>query len=107
MSCMTPPSLANNPAESCLTSPSEPLRATGRLPALAVINPSGNRTRMPLEPLPFTIGRQGDNNLVLRDNRASRAHARIVAENGDYYVEDLDSRHGVFVNGHRVKRHKL
>jgi sigma-B regulation protein RsbU (phosphoserine phosphatase) len=90
-----------------VTSPSEPLRATGRLPALAVINPSGNRTRMPLEPLPFTIGRQGDNNLVLRDNRASRAHARIVAENGDYYVEDLDSRHGVFVNGHRVKRHKL
>lgn len=90
-----------------MTSPSEPLRATGRLPALAVINPSGNRTRMPLEPLPFTIGRQGDNNLVLRDNRASRAHARIVTENGDYYVEDLDSRHGVFVNGHRVKRHKL
>ncbi len=90
-----------------MTSPSEPLRATGRLPALAVINPSGNRTRMPLEPLPFTIGRQGDNNLVLRDNRASRAHARIVAENGDYFVEDLESRHGVFVNGHRVKRHKL
>jgi sigma-B regulation protein RsbU (phosphoserine phosphatase) len=90
-----------------MTSPSEPLRATGRLPALAVINPSGNRTRMPLEPLPFTIGRQGDNNLVLRDNRASRAHARILAENGDYFVEDLDSRHGVFVNGHRVKRHKL
>ena len=83
------------------------LRATGRLPALAVINPSGNRSRMPLEPLPFTIGRQGENNLVLRDNRASRAHARIVADNGDYFVEDLDSRHGVFVNGHRVKRHKL
>jgi phosphoserine phosphatase RsbU/P len=90
-----------------MTSPSEPPLATGRLPALAVINPSGNRSRMPLEPLPFTIGRQGDNNLVLRDNRASRAHARIVSENGDYFVEDLDSRHGVFVNGQRVKRHKL
>ncbi|MGD0297058.1 MAG: SpoIIE family protein phosphatase [Bryobacteraceae bacterium] len=90
-----------------MTSPSEPVRATGRLPALAVINPSGNRSRIPLEPLPFTIGRQGDNNLVLRDNRASRAHARIVGENGDYFVEDLNSRHGVFVNGQRVKRHKL
>jgi phosphoserine phosphatase RsbU/P len=74
---------------------------------LAVINPSGNRSRIPLEPLPFTIGRQGDNNLVLRDNRASRAHARIVGENGDYFVEDLNSRHGVFVNGQKVKRHKL
>jgi sigma-B regulation protein RsbU (phosphoserine phosphatase) len=90
-----------------MTLPSEQPLATGRLPALAVINPSGNRSRIPLEPLPFTIGRQGDNNLVLRDNRTSRAHARIVSENGDYFVEDLDSRHGVFVNGQRVKRHKL
>ena len=90
-----------------MNSPSEQPRATGRLPALAVINPSGNRSRIPLEPLPFTIGRQGDNNLVLRDNRTSRAHARIVSENGDYFVEDLDSRHGVFVNGQKVKRHKL
>jgi phosphoserine phosphatase RsbU/P len=90
-----------------MTSPSEHLQATGRLPALAVINPSGNRSRIPLEPLPFTIGRQGNNNLVLRDNRASREHARIIAENGDYFVEDLNSRHGVFVNGHRVTRHKL
>ena len=79
----------------------------GRAPALAVVNPSGNRSRMPLDPLPFLIGRQADNHLVLRDNRASRSHARIVSENGEYYVEDLKSRHGVYVNGHRVTRHKL
>ena len=48
-----------------------------------------------------------DNHLVLRDNRASRNHARIVAENGEYYVEDLKSSHGVFVNGTRVTRQKL
>ena len=90
-----------------MTSPSDLPRAIARLPALAVINPSGNRSRILLEPIPFTIGRQGDNNLVLRDNRASRAHARILAENGDYFIEDLNSRHGVFVNGQRVTRHKL
>ena len=54
-----------------------------RVPALAVINPSGNRTRMALDRLPFLIGRQGDNHLILRDNRASRNHARIFAENGE------------------------
>ena len=43
----------------------------------------------------------------MRDNRASRNHARIVAENGEYYVEDLKSSHGVFVNGTRVTRQKL
>jgi len=90
-----------------MTPPTERRLATGRLPALAVINPSGNRSRLPLEPLPFSIGRQGDNNLVLRDNRASREHARIIGENGDYFIEDLESRHGVFVNGRRVKRQKL
>ncbi|HYL75916.1 MAG TPA: SpoIIE family protein phosphatase [Bryobacteraceae bacterium] len=84
-------------------------RADGaaRAPALAVINPSGNRSRLAISPLPFLIGRQGENHLVLRDNRASRTHARIVVEDGEYYIEDLKSRHGVYVNGHRITRHKL
>ena len=75
--------------------------------ALVVLHPSGQRTRTAIETLPFLIGRQPDNNLVLRDNRASRTHARIVAENGHYVLEDLASRHGTFVNGERIARHIL
>ncbi len=90
-----------------MTAPGAQPAEAQRLPALAVINPSGNRSRVLLEPLPFLIGRQGDNHLVLRDNRASRCHARIVAADGDYFVEDLNSRHGVYVNGARITRHKL
>lgn len=75
--------------------------------ALLILNPSGQRSRMPLEPIPFTIGRHADNSLVLRDNRASRNHARIVGENGSYVVEDLNSRHGTWVNGERVARRTL
>ncbi len=74
---------------------------------LVVINPSGNRSRIPLEPLPFLIGRNADNHLVLRDNRISRSHARIFAENGEFILEDLKSRHGVWVNGERTERHTL
>jgi len=81
---------------------------TGLPPAaLVVLNPSGQRTRTAIETLPFLIGRQPDNNLVLRDNRASRTHARIIAENGHYVLEDLASRHGTFVNGERIARHVL
>ncbi len=69
---------------------------------LLVVNPSGNRQRMVLQPLPFTIGRQADCNLVLRDNRASRQHARLYSSQGDYFVEDMNSRHGVLVNGTRI-----
>ena len=75
--------------------------------ALLVLNPSGQRARVPIEKLPFTIGRHADNALVLRDNRASRVHARIVAENGAYVIEDLNSRHGTWVNGERIARHTL
>ncbi|MBL8177937.1 MAG: SpoIIE family protein phosphatase [Bryobacterales bacterium] len=70
--------------------------------ALLVINPSGNRTRAAITRLPFEIGRQAGNDLVLRDNRASRHHARISESNGEFFIEDLQSRHGVLVNGARI-----
>jgi len=74
---------------------------------LMVLNPSGQRHRVLIEPLPFFLGRHTDNQLVLRDNRVSRTHARIFAEHGHYTIEDLDSRHGTWVNGARISRHVL
>ena len=44
--------------------------------SLLVTDPSGHRVRVELEPVPFRIGRHADNNLVIRDSRASRNHAR-------------------------------
>ncbi|MBM3744612.1 MAG: FHA domain-containing protein [Acidobacteria bacterium] len=75
--------------------------------ALEVVSPSGHRTRVALQPLPFHIGRTGANELPLRDTRISRRHARIVEEGGAYFIEDLESRYGVFVNGARVERQQL
>ncbi|MDX2153874.1 MAG: SpoIIE family protein phosphatase [Bryobacteraceae bacterium] len=90
-----------------MSSPVQAAVPTSKAAALVVVNPAGNRSKVPLEPLPFLIGRQADNNLVLRDNRVSRTHARIVADDGGYVLEDLGSTHGVHVNGERVERHKL
>ncbi len=75
--------------------------------SFVVINPSGNRTRAVIEPVPFTIGRQADNQLVLRDSRVSRQHVRITKEGSSYFLNDLTSRHGTFVNGSQVQRHEL
>jgi serine phosphatase RsbU (regulator of sigma subunit) len=75
--------------------------------SLIVVDPSGHRSRVPLEPLPFRIGRHADNHLILRDSRASRAHAQIVAERGEYFVVDCGSRHGTFLNGKQVTRAAL
>jgi serine phosphatase RsbU (regulator of sigma subunit)/pSer/pThr/pTyr-binding forkhead associated (FHA) protein len=75
--------------------------------SFVVVDPNGHRKRVPVEPIPFLIGRQPENHLILRDSRVSRSHARIVVENGAYVLEDNGSRHGTFVNGKRVKRKTL
>ena len=71
--------------------------------SLIVVDPNGHRARVDITPLPFKIGRQADNHLIIRDSRASRFHARIVREGGEYVIEDASSRHGIFVNGKRVE----
>ena len=76
--------------------------STSRQAALLVQNPSGTRTKVALQPLPFKIGRAPENHLVLRDNRASRVHAAILQAGGEYFVEDLKSRAGVYLNGKRI-----
>ena len=51
----------------------------------------------------WTIGRNDDNNFVLTDRWISRNHAMLQCmENGEYYLIDLGSRNGSFVNGRRV-----
>jgi phosphoserine phosphatase RsbU/P len=72
--------------------------------ALVVIDPNGRRMRVPLFPFPFRMGRAPDNNLVLRDTRVSRNHAQIARTDGKYVLEDLGSRHGIWVNGERVDK---
>lgn len=51
----------------------------------------------------WTIGRNEDNNFVLRDRWISRNHAMLQRmETGEFYLIDLGSRNGSFVNGRRV-----
>lgn len=80
-----------------------------RQAALEVKPPGTAPFRVPLEPLPFRIGRSPENHLVLRDNRASRSHAVIRRDGPDILVEDVGSRNGIDVNGvkeiSRVLRH--
>jgi serine phosphatase RsbU (regulator of sigma subunit) len=75
--------------------------------SLLVVDPNGSRTRVLVDPLPFLIGRNPENQLILRDSRVSRTHASISLEGGEYVLKDCDSRHGTFVNGARIERHVL
>ncbi len=76
-------------------------------PFLAVVEPGGRRQLVKISKSPFQIGRLAECEISLRDSRISRQHAQIVAEDDSYYLEDLNSRHGTFVNGKKITRHKL
>jgi len=49
-----------------------------------------------------TIGRSNQNNICIKDPYISKQHMRIVEDEGDFYLEDLNSANGTFVNGDRV-----
>lgn len=56
------------------------------------------------------IGRKVDKGNFLVDEKyksVSRIHAKIIKESNDYYIEDLDSANGTYVNGSRICKKKI
>ncbi|MPZ23698.1 MAG: DUF2662 domain-containing protein [Dehalococcoidia bacterium] len=53
---------------------------------------------------PFSIGRAPDNDAQVDDLRISRRHAELSFDDaGAFYLRDLDSSNGTFVNGSRIR----
>jgi FHA domain len=50
----------------------------------------------------MTIGRGADCELRIDDTYASNQHARLFGRNGSWYVEDLGSTNGTFVNDQKL-----
>ena len=57
--------------------------------------------------MPFTMGRHATNQLPIDDDSISRSHARFVRQDGKYFVEDLGSRNGTFLQGKRITRAEI
>ena len=79
---------------------------------------SSDRTALlfcpPLAPLEIrpggriAIGRGKDCELVLFTDSASRRHAEVYPEGADFYVRDLGSKNGTYLNGEKLERaHEL
>ncbi len=52
------------------------------------------------------LGRGEDNHIVILDPYASKHHAKIIRENGDFFIIDNNSRNGVLVNGKKINDKK-
>src|SRR2546425_9451524 len=62
---------------------------------------------IPLDKPRFTIGRKPDNDLVIDNPVVSGHHALIVSEEGVFFIEDLGSTNGTFVNDAKIQKEKL
>ena len=51
----------------------------------------------------ITFGRQ-QGEVILQDNTISRVHSKISFSNGSYYIEDLGSTNGTFVNERQISK---
>jgi hypothetical protein len=52
----------------------------------------------------ITMGRANDATLVLNDDYASTYHARIFPQDGQWFVEDLGSTNGTYMDRQKVTR---
>ncbi|HEV3002547.1 MAG TPA: FHA domain-containing protein [Solirubrobacteraceae bacterium] len=77
--------------------------------AALVIRSGGGRVgeSFPLERDRMTIGRRPDSDVFLDDVTVSRDHALLVRRNGDFYLDDLGSLNGTYVNRRRIESHRL
>ncbi|HWH00420.1 MAG TPA: FHA domain-containing protein [Pilimelia sp.] len=59
-------------------------------------------TRITLGETPITIGRAEDSTLVITDDYASARHARLVPRSGQWFIEDLGSTNGTYLDRAKV-----
>jgi sigma-B regulation protein RsbU (phosphoserine phosphatase) len=63
---------------------------------------------VPISGVKAVLGRHPECDIILDAAAVSRQHAQIVTDGNAYYVEDLHSRNGTFVNGKLIQgRHAL
>jgi hypothetical protein len=94
--------------------------STASLPSLPESNPDGNTDSRPtnafliydsriypLRQTVFNLGRKLDNHLTIEDPRVSRSHAQLRTIRGHYFIFDLKSTGGTYVNGVRITQQTL
>jgi pSer/pThr/pTyr-binding forkhead associated (FHA) protein len=79
------------------------MKRKGKAPAsIAILDQKGKRARAFKLTGPIQIGRADACHLRLPDTYVSQFHARIYPQDGAWFVEDLGSTNGTFLNQRKV-----
>jgi serine phosphatase RsbU (regulator of sigma subunit) len=82
--------------------PADNLRYNNYMATLVLLKGPDAGRQFLLHPTGSVIGRQADSTVCLESQAVSRHHARILCDNGSFFVEDLNSSNGTYLNGKRV-----
>jgi len=75
---------------------------------LKIILDSFSGCEFPIGKKETIIGRELSNEIVINNIEVSRRHARItIDEKGEYFIEDLNSTNGTFLNGKILKSKQM
>jgi two-component system cell cycle response regulator len=96
--------MADKVSETWITSPKRLLSSAAREACLVHIYPTGPQMgcRYPLRDRALLLGRGDDCDLKLSDHSVSRKHAKVEPTPEGYYVQDLQSTNGTFVNDRQL-----
>ncbi len=51
----------------------------------------------------LTMGRSSKNTICIKDKFVSKFHLQIFEDKGSYFIEDLNSANGTFLNGEKIE----
>lgn len=75
--------------------------------AMLLLQTSGGPQPIPVESTTVSLGRGLSNDIILEDTRVSRHHAQLRYKARRFWLTDLGSTNGTFVNGERVSETAL
>jgi pSer/pThr/pTyr-binding forkhead associated (FHA) protein len=74
---------------------------------LLIQMPEGEEITHDLPEDKTTVGRRPDNSLLIEDGSVSSHHAEILFENNTFFVKDLGSTNGTYINGSPITKSPL
>jgi pSer/pThr/pTyr-binding forkhead associated (FHA) protein len=83
--------------------PVKPAKGKRGMPTVLVVTQGAlSGTSIRLGEAPVTMGRSQDSTIVLDDDYVSSRHARIFPQDGQWYVEDMGSTNGTYLDRTKV-----